>query len=46
MPYAIAIPTRERGVTPGREEALVRWCELQGIPAKPLHLMGYWEEDV
>ena len=25
-------------------EALVRWCELEGIPAKPLHLMGYEEE--
>ncbi len=32
-------------VTHGREEALVRWCELQGIPAKPLHLMGYEEDD-
>ena len=32
-------------VTHGREEALVRWCELQGIPAKPLHLMGYEDED-
>ncbi len=31
-------------VTHGREEALVRWCELQGIDAKPLHLMGYEEE--
>jgi putative mRNA 3-end processing factor len=31
-------------VTHGREEALVRWCALQGIPAKPLHLVGY--EDV
>jgi putative mRNA 3-end processing factor len=31
-------------VTHGREEALVRWCELQGMPAKPLHLMGYEDE--
>jgi putative mRNA 3-end processing factor len=31
-------------VTHGREEALVRWCELQGIRAQPLHLMGYEEE--
>ena len=31
-------------VTHGSEEALVRWCELQGLPAKPLHLMGYEEE--
>jgi len=31
-------------VTHGREEALVRWCELAGIPAKPLHLVGYEDE--
>jgi putative mRNA 3-end processing factor len=31
-------------VTHGREEALVRWCELQGIKARPLHLVGYEEE--
>lgn len=31
-------------VTHGREEALVRWCELQGIPAKPLHMVGYEDE--
>ncbi|MBJ6135338.1 ligase-associated DNA damage response exonuclease [Ochrobactrum sp. Q0168] len=31
-------------VTHGREEALVRWCELQNIPAKPLHLIGYEDE--
>ena len=31
-------------VTHGREEALVRWCELQGVRAQPLHLMGYEEE--
>jgi putative mRNA 3-end processing factor len=31
-------------VTHGREEALVRWCELQGIGARPLHLVGYEEE--
>jgi putative mRNA 3-end processing factor len=36
---------KEVWVTHGREEALVRWCELQGIPAKPLHLMGYEEDD-
>ena len=35
---------QEVWVTHGREEALVRWCELQGIPAKPLHLMGYEDE--
>ncbi len=31
-------------VTHGREEALVRWCELEGIPARPLHLVGYEDE--
>jgi putative mRNA 3-end processing factor len=31
-------------VTHGREEALVRWCELQGIKARPLHLVGYEDE--
>ena len=39
------IAPQEVWVTHGREEALVRWCELQGLPAKPLHLMGYEEED-
>ncbi len=40
------VSPQEVWVTHGREEALVRWCELQGIPAKPLHLMGYEDEDV
>jgi putative mRNA 3-end processing factor len=31
-------------VTHGREEALVRWCELHGIPARPLRLVGYEDE--
>ena len=31
-------------VTHGREEALVRWCAMQGIAAKPLHLVGYEDE--
>lgn len=31
-------------VTHGREEALVRWCELHGVKAKPLHLVGYEDE--
>jgi putative mRNA 3-end processing factor len=38
------VSPQEVWVTHGREEALVRWCELQGIPAKPLHLMGYEDE--
>ncbi len=28
-------------VTHGREEALVRWCELNGISARPLDIVGY-----
>lgn len=31
-------------VTHGREEALVRWCELNQIRAKPLNMVGYEEE--
>jgi putative mRNA 3-end processing factor len=31
-------------VTHGREEALVRWCELHQIRAKPLNLVGYEDE--
>ncbi|MCR4267472.1 ligase-associated DNA damage response exonuclease [Nitratireductor sp. ZSWI3] len=31
-------------VTHGREEALVRWCELHGIAARPLNLVGYEDE--
>ena len=31
-------------VTHGREEALVRWCALGGIAARPLHLVGYEDE--
>ena len=31
-------------VTHGREEALVRWCSLNGIEAQPLHLIGYEDE--
>lgn len=38
------IAPAEVWVTHGREEALVRWCELQNISAKPLHLVGYEDE--
>ncbi|MEO3998050.1 ligase-associated DNA damage response exonuclease [Mesorhizobium sp. CAU 1732] len=31
-------------VTHGREEALVRWCEINGIKGRPLHLVGYEDE--
>jgi putative mRNA 3-end processing factor len=32
-------------ITHGREEALCRWAELNGISAKALRLVGYDEED-
>ncbi|MGR3760059.1 ligase-associated DNA damage response exonuclease [Roseobacteraceae bacterium NS-SX3] len=32
---------REVWVTHGREDALVRWCELNQIAARPLRLVGY-----
>jgi putative mRNA 3-end processing factor len=35
----------ELWVTHGREEALVRWAQLQGIEARALALVGYEEED-
>lgn len=31
-------------VTHGREDALVHWCQTQGLKAAPLHLQGYEEE--
>lgn len=34
----------ETWVTHGREEALVRWCELHQMAARPLHLVGYEDE--
>lgn len=38
------IKPQEVWVTHGREEALVRWCQLEGIKARPLHLVGYEDE--
>ncbi|MFT4934482.1 MAG: putative mRNA 3-end processing factor [Pseudoalteromonas distincta] len=35
----------ELWITHGREEALARWAELRGIPARALALVGYEEED-
>jgi len=32
-------------ITHGREEALARWCALEGIPARALALVGYDEEE-
>jgi putative mRNA 3-end processing factor len=34
----------ELWITHGREEALERWAELNGIAARPLRLVGYEEE--
>ncbi|WCR11330.1 ligase-associated DNA damage response exonuclease [Paracoccus stylophorae] len=31
-------------ITHGAEDGLLRWCELQGIPARPLRLVGYEDE--
>lgn len=38
------ISPQEVWVTHGREEALVRWCEINGINARPLNLIGYEDE--
>ena len=35
----------ELWITHGREDALMRWAQLQGRKAKPLHLVGYEEEN-
>jgi putative mRNA 3-end processing factor len=32
-------------VTHGEEDALVHWCEMRGLNARPLRLVGYGEED-
>jgi putative mRNA 3-end processing factor len=34
----------ETWVTHGREDAVIRWCALQGRQALPLHLAGYEDE--
>lgn len=35
----------ELWITHGREEALLRWSELHGVPARALALVGYEEEE-
>ena len=40
-----ALQPCEVWITHGREEALKRWCELNGIAGKPLSLIGYEDED-
>jgi putative mRNA 3-end processing factor len=32
-------------VTHGEEDALVHWCEAQGLAARPLRIVGYGEEE-
>src|SRR6476661_2845868 len=32
-------------VTHGAEEALVHWCTMKGLGARPLNIVGYGEED-
>jgi putative mRNA 3-end processing factor len=32
-------------VTHGAEEALVHWCTTQGLEARPLHIVGYGDEE-
>jgi putative mRNA 3-end processing factor len=32
-------------ITHGREEALLRWCDLEGLPARALRLVGYDEDE-
>lgn len=34
----------ETWITHGREDALMRWCELEGRVARPLSFLGYGEE--
>ncbi len=40
----LELRTKEVWVTHGRDDALIRWCELNQIKAKPLHLVGYEDE--
>lgn len=39
-----ALSPAEVWVTHGAEDGVLRWCELQGIPARPLRLIGYEDE--
>ena len=38
------IAPQEVWVTHGRDDALVRWCTINGVSAKPLNLVGYEDE--
>ncbi|MEM6414767.1 MAG: ligase-associated DNA damage response exonuclease [Pseudomonadota bacterium] len=39
------IQPQELWITHGREDALLRWAELNGIKARPLSLVGYEDEN-
>ena len=39
------IAPQEVWITHGREEGLLRWCELKGVRARALRLIGYDAED-
>ncbi len=41
----LEVQPEEVWVTHGRDDALVRWCELNQIKARPLHLVGYEDEN-
>ena len=41
----LEISPQEVWVTHGREEALVHWCAMRQMKAKPLHLAGFEDED-
>jgi putative mRNA 3-end processing factor len=42
---AAELRPQELWITHGREEALARWAELNGLHARPLALVGYEEEE-
>jgi putative mRNA 3-end processing factor len=39
------IAPQELWITHGREDALARWAELEGVTARPLDIVGYEDED-
>ena len=42
---ASEVAAEELWITHGREDALARWAELQGLKARPLRLVGYEDEN-
>lgn len=35
---------QEVWITHGAEDGLMRWCEIEGVPSRPLRLIGYEDE--